>query len=65
MKKFFAGLIKFLTVLGVVATLAYAVVRYWDGIMEFVDRIKSLCAEKCPCRRTREQDDYADWDAGE
>ena len=62
MKKFFAGVVKFLVVLGVVAGLACAVIRYWDCIMDFLERVKSLRGEKPCCRRAREEDDYADWD---
>ena len=41
---------------------ACAVIRYWDCIMDFVERVKSLRGEKPCCRRAREEDDYADWD---
>lgn len=59
MKRFFAGVVKFLVVLGLIAGLAYSVVRYWDCIVEFVERVRSLCKGCC---RPAEADDYADWD---
>ena len=62
MKKFFAGVIKFLTVMAVLGAMLYAVVLYWDKIVDFFDRVKALCAEKKRCCCSSEKDDYADWD---
>ena len=62
MKKFFCGVVKFFTILTILAALAYTVVLYWDKIVDFVDRVKGLLAEKKLCCCYDETDDYADWD---
>ena len=44
MKKFFCGIVKFLAVLAVLGAVVYAVVAYWDKIMELVCKVKGLLA---------------------
>ena len=69
MKKFFAGVVKFLVVLSVIAGLGCAVIRYWDRIMELVGRVKTLVHSRGGCCASTEDDyadyadcaDYADW----
>ncbi len=61
MKKFFAAVMKILTVLTVLGALACAVVLYWDKLLELAERVKSLVSEKKACCCHREQDDYADY----
>ncbi|MEQ2456423.1 hypothetical protein [Flavonifractor hominis] len=64
MKKFFCALVKLVTVLALLGALLYAAVTYWDKIMEFVAKVRSLL----PCRdggcvcAPAESDDYADWE---
>ena len=62
MKKFFCGVVKFFTILTILAALAYTVVLYWAKIVDFVARVKGLLAEKKLCCCHDETDDYADWD---
>ena len=42
--------------------MLYAVVLYWDKIVDCFDRVKALCAEKKRCCCPSEKDDYADWE---
>ena len=42
MKKFFCGIVKFLAVLAVLGAVVYAVVAYWDKIMELVCRGRAV-----------------------
>ena len=60
MKRFFAGVVKFIVVMLMIAGMAYAVIRYWDSIVSLLGRLKSLVTGKCRCRS--EADDYEDWD---
>ena len=65
MKKFFCGLVKVLTTLAVLGAMLYAVVTYWDKIMEFVAKIKCMLpcrGDECSCCEPLESDDYADWE---
>lgn len=61
MAKFLAGVAKFIAVLLLLSAAAYAVILYWDKIIESLNRLKDALEEKKPCFH-REQDDYADWD---
>ena len=56
MKKFFCGIVKFLAVLAVLGAVVYAVVAYWDKLMELVCKVKGLttgtgadCREAVAC----------------
>lgn len=61
MKKFFCGIIKFLAVMAMLGAVIYAVVAYWDKIMELVCKVKSLISGKdCDC--SMEDVDFADWE---
>ena len=42
MKSFFSAIIKLLAVLAVLGAVIYAVVAYWDKVMELVCKMKSL-----------------------
>ena len=59
MKKFFCGILKFLAVLAVLGAVIYAVVAYWDKLMELVCKVKGLFAgDKDDC----EEVEFADWE---
>ena len=60
MKKFFCGIVKFLAVLAVLGAVVYAVVAYWDKIMELVCKVKGLISGKCD--DCMEDVEFADWE---
>ncbi len=61
MKKFFCGMVKFLTVLAALGAVIYAVVAYWDKIMELVCKVRGLASgDECDC--AMEDVDFADWE---
>lgn len=63
MKKCLASIVKLLTVLSVLAAVAYAVTLNWDKIEAALERLKdALANRKACCVVHREEDDYADWD---
>lgn len=62
MKKFCAGVFKFIFTLIALGAAIYAVITYWDKIMELLAKAKIKLSEaKCACCGS-EYDDYADWD---
>ena len=60
MKKFFCGIVKFLAVLAVLGAVVYAVVAYWDKIMELVCKVNGLISGKCD--DCMEDVEFADWE---
>ncbi|WP_297289387.1 hypothetical protein [uncultured Flavonifractor sp.] len=60
MKKFFCGIVKFLAVLAVLGTVIYAVVAYWDKIMELVCKVKGLVSGNKD--DDMEDMEFADWE---
>ena len=63
MKKLCIGTLKLVVTLAVLGIAIYAIVTYWDKIMELLGKAKvKLCEVKDACRGS-EYDDYADdWD---
>lgn len=61
MKKFFCGLVKVLTVLTVVGAALYAVVTYWDKLMELGCKVKRLVSGRDD-DFDMEDVDFADWE---
>ena len=60
MKKFFSGIIKLLAVLAVLGAVIYAVVAYWDKVMELVCKVKGMVSGKCD--EDMDDVDFADWE---
>ena len=59
MKKFFCAMIKVLAVLAMLGAVIYAVVAYWDKVMELVCKVKGLVSgDKDEC----EEVEFADWE---
>ena len=60
MKSFFSAIIKLLAVLAVLGAVIYAVVAYWDKVMELVCKRKSVV----PGRSDDDMEDmeFADWE---
>lgn len=54
--------LKIAAVLAAVGAAVWAVVTYWDEIVEGVHRLRGKLAEKCPCCCPAEYDDFADLD---
>ncbi len=62
MKKFFCGVLKLVLTLIARGAAVYAVVTYWDKIMELLDKAKKKLSDaKSNCCGS-EYDDYADWE---
>ena len=53
-------IVKFLAVLAVLGAVVYAVVAYWDKIMELVCKVKGLISGKCD--DCMEDVEFADWE---
>lgn len=62
MKGFFCGLLKVVLSLLALGAAVYAVVTYWDKIIELLDRAKKKLAEAKSSCCGSEYDDYADWE---
>lgn len=60
MKSFFSAIIKFLAVLAVLGAVIYAVVAYWDKVMELVCKMKSLVSGRSD--DDMEDMEFADWE---
>ena len=62
MKKFFCGVLKLIFTLIALGAAVYAVVTYWDKIMELLDKAKKKLTEAKSTCCGSEYDDYADWE---
>ncbi|WP_297196769.1 hypothetical protein [uncultured Flavonifractor sp.] len=60
MKSFFSAIIKLLAVLAVLGAVIYAVVAYWDKVMELVCKMKSLVSGRSD--DDMEDMEFADWE---
>lgn len=60
MKSFFSAIIKLLAVLAVLGAVIYAVVAYWDKVMELVCKMKSLVSGRSD--DDLEDVEFADWE---
>ena len=60
MKSFFTAIIKLLAVLAVLGAVIYAVVAYWDKVMELVCKMKSLVSGRSD--DDMEDMEFADWE---
>lgn len=60
MKSFFSAIIKLLAVLAVLGAVIYAVVAYWDKVMELVCKMKSLVSGHGD--DDMEDMEFADWE---
>nr|WP_300169405.1 hypothetical protein [uncultured Flavonifractor sp.] len=60
MKSFFSAIIKLLAVLAVLGAVIYAVVAYWDKVMELVCKMKSLVSGRSD--DDLEDMEFADWE---
>lgn len=59
MKKFFSAMIKLLAVLAVLGAVIYAIVAYWDKVMELVCKVKGMMSGSDD---DMEDVDFADWE---
>lgn len=60
MKNFFSAIIKLLAVLAVLGAVIYAVVAYWDKVMELVCKMKRLVSGHSD--DDMEDVEFADWE---
>ena len=60
MKSFFSAIIKLLAVLAVLGAVIYAVVAYWDKVMELVCKMKSLVSGRSD--DDMEDMEFSDWE---
>ena len=60
MKSFFSAIIKLLAVLAVLGAVIYAVVAYWDKVIELVCKMKSLVSGRSD--DDMEDMEFADWE---
>ena len=60
MKSFFSAIIKLLAVRAVLGAVIYAVVAYWDKVMELVCKMKSLVSGRSD--DDMEDMEFADWE---